>query len=414
MVHLRRRASLVLGIGLFATSCVVDRAEPPAGDADAAGAGTAGGTGGLPASTAGGSGAGGVAGLGGSGGWGGAGVAAMPGNAGVPSSSAGVAGVGGAAAGAGGFQAGTGAGAGTSGAGGEAATSQGGLAGVGAEGGSGGGAGESSGGSAGSTAGTASGGAGQAGAGGGGSTEFSVCSSAPPAGTRVVSVYVIGDSTASVYAMDVYPRTGWAQVFGDWFAPACAVVKDKALSGRSSKSFFDEGAWTPVKDALLPGDFVLIQFGHNDEKSDDPARFTDPQTTYKQYLTTYVNDTRAKQASPVLLTSIHRNGWTGTMLKDSHGAYLPAVRELATALGVPLIDAAVLTETYFERIGQTATTALFMNLAAGESPNYPDGNSDNTHLKETGARAVAGLVAFDAYQQRLPLGRLLDSVPVAP
>jgi len=330
----------------------------------------------------------------------------MPGSAGVLSGGAGATVGGGTAGGAGGFQAG---GAGLGGSGG----SSGGVAGASPEGGAGA-ISAGVGGTAGGTAGASSGGAGQAGTAGGGSTEFAVCSSAPPTGTRVASIVVIGDSTASVYASDVYPRTGWGQVFGDWFAPACGVVKDKALSGRSSKSFYDEGAWTPIRDALLPGDFVLIQFGHNDEKSEDPARFTDPQTTYKQYLTTYVNDTRAKQASPILLTSIHRNGWNGTTIKDSHGAYLPAVRELAASLDVPLIDAAVLTQTYFERIGQAATTALFMNLNPGESPNYPDGNSDNTHLKETGARAVAGLIAHDAYRQQLPLARLLDSVPVAP
>jgi lysophospholipase L1-like esterase len=78
---------------------------------------------------------------------------------------------------------------------------------------------------------------------------------------------VIGDSTASPYAADLYRRMGWAQPLQDYYAPACAAIQDRAISGRSSKSFFDEGAWTPVRDALKSGDFVLIQFGHNDEKS---------------------------------------------------------------------------------------------------------------------------------------------------
>ena len=241
---------------------------------------------------------------------------------------------------------------------------------------------------------------------------FGVCTGAPAGGA--VTIHVIGDSTASIYASSLYPRTGWGQVLGDYYAPACAVVSDKALSGRSSKSFYDEGAWAPVRDALAPGDFVLIQFGHNDEKSDDLTRYTDPQTTFKQYLTTYINDTRAKQATPVLLTPIHRNGWTGTMIKDSHGAYPPAMRELAADLNVDLIDLTLLTQLYFERIGEAATTILFMNLQPGEFPNYPDGNADNTHLRETGARAVAQLANYDAYQQQLPLAALLSAVPVAP
>lgn len=251
--------------------------------------------------------------------------------------------------------------------------------------------------------------------GSGGSTgAFSVCSGTPPAGTKVVSLYVIGDSTASIYASNLFPRTGWAQVLGDYYSSSCVLVKDKALSGRSSKSFYDEGSWTPVRDALVAGDFVVIQFGHNDEKSDDATRYTEPQTTYKQYLTTYVNDTRAKKAFPVLATSINRNSWSGTKLSDTHGGYPPAVRELAAALSVPLVDLTALTKTYFERIGPAATNVLFMNLGVGEFPNYPSGNSDNTHLRETGARAIAQLFNSDAYRQKLPVATLLKAVPVAP
>lgn len=257
-------------------------------------------------------------------------------------------------------------------------------------------------------------GTGAGGGGGGGGQAFGVCSEAPPAETRVVTLYVIGDSTASVYGSDLYPRMGWGQVLGDYYSPACAVVVDKALSGRSSKSFMDEQAWTPVRDALVAGDYVLIQFGHNDEKSEDPARYTDPRTTYKQYLTTYVTDTRDRGAIPVLLTSIQRNNWDGATIRDSHGDYPPAVRELAAELDVALVDMAALTRDYFERIGQAETTVLFMNLAPGEFANYPGGNSDNTHLRETGARIVSRLLNADAFRQQLPLATLLSEVPIAP
>ena len=254
---------------------------------------------------------------------------------------------------------------------------------------------------------------GTAATGGATSTPFSICTGKPASG-RVVSIYVIGDSTASIYTSDLYPRTGWGQVLGDYFSATCAVVKDKALSGRSSKSFYDEGAWTPIRDGLVAGDFVIIQFGHNDEKSDDPTRYTVPQTTYKQYLTTYITDTQAKKAFPILATSINRNQWSGATLSDTHGAYPPAVRELAAALSVPLVDLTALTKTYFERIGQTETTKLFMDLAAGQFPNYPSGNTDNTHLQETGARIIARLFNSDAYRQKLPVASNLSAIPVAP
>ena len=172
--------------------------------------------------------------------------------------------------------------------------------------------------------------------------------------------------------------------------------------------------WSEVSTALKSGDYVLIQFGHNDEKSEEPTLYTEPQTTYKQYLTMYVNDTRAKQATPILLTSIHRNSWNGTTLKDTHGAYPPAVRELAQSLKVDLIDLAALTKTYFERIGPSETPKVFLILTAGQSPNYPNGVTDNTHLQEAGARGIGRLAMADAYAQKLTLATLLKAVPSAP
>jgi lysophospholipase L1-like esterase len=238
-----------------------------------------------------------------------------------------------------------------------------------------------------------------------------VCTSA----AKATTIYMIGDSTMSVYAATLAPRMGWGQPFGTYFNASCATVVDKALSGRSSKSFFDEGAWAPVKNALKSGDYVFIQFGHNDEKNEEPTLFTDPQTTYKQFLTTYVTDTRAKMATPILLTSINRNNWsTGTTVKDTHGAYPPAVRELAASLKVDLIDLTALTKTYFERIGQAETAKLFLILAAGASPNYPTGVTDNTHLQEKGALAIGQLAMADAWAQKLSIASFLKAVPIAP
>jgi lysophospholipase L1-like esterase len=240
------------------------------------------------------------------------------------------------------------------------------------------------------------------------------CNGSGAAAADTPTLWVIGDSTASVYAANLYPRMGWAQPLQDSFAPACATIQDRAISGRSSKSFFDEGAWTPVRDALKRGDFVLIQFGHNDEKSGDPLRFTDPFTTFQQYLSTYLDDTLARGATPILLTPIQRNKWTGPVLADTHGQYPAAIRDLAQARGVALVDATALTKSYFESIGESATTLLFMDLAVGQFPNYPDGNVDNTHLQEGGARAIARLILADLARQGSPIARLLRQAPMAP
>jgi lysophospholipase L1-like esterase len=233
-------------------------------------------------------------------------------------------------------------------------------------------------------------------------------------GQSVPTLYVIGDSTASVYAKDLYPRTGWAQVLTSYFAPGCAVVSDKALSGRSSKSFYDEGSWTPVRNALRAGDYVFIQFGHNDEKSDDAARYTQPATTYTQYLTKYIDETQAEGATPLLLTPIQRNEWSAGKIVDTHGDYPAAVQRLADQRKLGLIDMTALTDSYFERIGEAMTTALFMNLAPGESPNYPSGNQDDTHLKEQGAKLVCQLAVADLYRQDLAPAQLLKMAPELP
>ena len=235
------------------------------------------------------------------------------------------------------------------------------------------------------------------------------CNTAGAATSKTPTVYVIGDSTASIYTADLFPRTGWAQPLQDYFTPACATIQDKALSGRSSKSFFDEGDWTPIKAAIRAGDYVLIQFGHNDEKTDDPLRFTDPFTTYEMYLSIYIDDTIAKGATPILLTSINRNSWSNGVLNDTHGNYPVAVRQLAAAKKVALVDATALTKTYFQRIGQAATTLLFMDLAPGQFPNYPTGNTDDTHLQEVGARTIAQMILADMYRQAFPVAYSAES-----
>jgi lysophospholipase L1-like esterase len=219
-------------------------------------------------------------------------------------------------------------------------------------------------------------------------------------------LYVIGDSTASIYAASLYPRTGWAQILQSFFIADSVIVADSALSGRSSKSFYDEGHWTPVKNALRKGDYVIIQFGHNDEKTDDAARGTLPGTTFKQYLSIYIDDAIAKGAIPLLATPMMRNSWANnTTVSNSHitadGDYPQAMRDLAASKNIALIDATALTKAFFEKIGKDSTTKLFLNLAAGEWPNYPSGNTDNTHLQERGAKAVAQLIVNDIARQKI-------------
>jgi len=226
-------------------------------------------------------------------------------------------------------------------------------------------------------------------------------------------LFIIGDSTASIYSSSLYPRNGWGQILQAFFNSDEIVVVDKALSGRSSKSYYtDPSGWVTVLNAIGAEDYLFIQFGHNDQKTDD--RHTDPYTTYQDYLSIYIDSARARGAYPVLLTSIHRNSWNGDAIEDSHGDYPPAMRALAIEKDVPLIDLHAKTETLFESLGVDYTTnEIFMNLPAGVWVNYPDGNEDNTHFQENGAYKICKLIAEGITElNALPEMDILDNALV--
>lgn len=208
-----------------------------------------------------------------------------------------------------------------------------------------------------------------------------------------VHVYIAGDSTASTYVSSLAPRAGWGQAL-PVFLTANAVAVNVAKSGASSKSFIDLGRLDHILALIKSGDYLLISFGHNDEKIDDPTRYTEPSTTYKSYLSQYIDKSRAKGAIPVLLTPVERRHFTSAgVMSPSHGAYPAAMRELAVAKGVPLIDLTASSTALWNRVGVEGSKNYFMIFAAGQYPNYPDGSADNTHFQAFGAIEVARLVA---------------------
>jgi len=212
----------------------------------------------------------------------------------------------------------------------------------------------------------------------------------PPPLTANVVLHIAGDSTAAIFpATDPTMRVGWGAVLQQFFTDGVRV-DDAARSGRSSKSFIDEGLWAALEAQIQPGDYVLIQFAHNDEKTDDPARYTDPATTFRDYLRMYVGQSRSLGAFPVLLTPICRRDFSGTMILNTHGAYPDAVRAVAADTGTPLIDMTQKTTALLESLGAAASVALF---ATG----------DNTHLSAEGAPMVAKLVIDGIRELGLPL-----------
>ncbi|MGW7056581.1 rhamnogalacturonan acetylesterase [Streptomyces sp. NPDC054887] len=210
---------------------------------------------------------------------------------------------------------------------------------------------------------------------------------------RMRTVYIAGDSTAADKYRSEAPESGWGTAL-PFFLHEHLRVSNHAVNGRSSKSFIDEGRLTPILDAVRPGDFLLVQFGHNDQKRADPARYTEPWTSYREHLLQYVTGARARGALPVLLTSVERRRFdaAGTAL-PTHGEYPEAVRALAAERDVPLLDIAALSLALWQKLGPEASKEYFHWLAPGESPNYPDGVSDNTHFHPPGAIEVARMTA---------------------
>ena len=206
------------------------------------------------------------------------------------------------------------------------------------------------------------------------------------------TVYVAGDSTAATWATADMPKAGWGQALPVFLRPEIDVVNE-ALSGASSKSFVDLGRLDRILAAIRPGDLLLVSFGHNDEKSEDPARYTEPWSTFQDYLRRYLDGARAAEAQPVLVTPVERRRFTADGVAYlSHGEYPDAMRALAADTRTPLIDLTALSFALWGSLGPEATKDYFLWLDAGESPNYPDGVADNTHFSAHGAIEVARLV----------------------
>jgi len=175
--------------------------------------------------------------------------------------------------------------------------------------------------------------------------------------------------------------TGWGMEFQQFFNSQSVKVVNNALSGASSKSYATFSAWTETYNSMSQGDYLFIQFGHNDEPGHSASVMTDPYTTYQDYLQVYIDAARSKGVYPVLLTSVERNIWSGSVLSDSHGDYPEAMIALAQEQDVPLIDMTAKTRTLYYSLGQSYLT------------NYFFMSGDYTHFKVLGANRVAELTA---------------------
>ena len=252
---------------------------------------------------------------------------------------------------------------------------------------------------------------------------------------KVTTIFIIGDSTAAQKDLSKgSPERGWGMALQQYFDEAYIKVDNHAVNGRSSKSFIDEGRWDKVLALIKPGDYVIIQFGHNDEKA-QPERHTDPGSTFDYNLSRYIRETRERGGIPIVMNPVVRRNWgkpseggepigtsiddealrnttateapllsegSGEVLIDTHGLYAVAPRNVAQRMNCLFVDANKITHDLEQQLGVESSKKLHMWYKPGEHPALPDGRQDNTHYNEYGAKVVAGLLA-DALCEEIPL-----------
>ena len=244
---------------------------------------------------------------------------------------------------------------------------------------------------------------------------------------KVTTIFIIGDSTAAKKDLSTgSPERGWGMALQCYFDDAFIRVDNHAVNGRSSKSFINEGRWDKVLSLIKPGDYVIIQFGHNDEKP-KADRHTDPGSTFDYNLAKFVRETREKGGIPIIMNPVVRRNFAvmtakndddealrnttfkdapkqveGDSLVDTHGLYRVAPRDVAERMNCLFIDANQITHDLEQSLGVEGSKKLHMWYKPGEHEALPKGRQDNTHYNIYGAHQVARFFA-DALCEQVPL-----------
>ena len=209
-------------------------------------------------------------------------------------------------------------------------------------------------------------------------------------------LFIAGDSTAATKLEEKRPETGWGELLHEFISPNLEVC-NSAQNGRSTKSFIEEGLLDQLDKEIQEGDFLLIQFGHNDEKKEDPKRYTTAYGTYQENLLKFVTVARRHQAVPILITSITRRRFIDKEFIDPNalGEYPMAMIELAKKYDILCIDMFKISQKILQDLGDQDSRKLFMHFKPNESKNYPNGLEDNTHFTPYGAKIFASLIAIE-------------------
>jgi lysophospholipase L1-like esterase len=225
--------------------------------------------------------------------------------------------------------------------------------------------------------------------------------------SRTITIYLAGDSTMAQKLPEKRPETGWGEKLAGFFQDGKVTIENRAQNGRSTRTFIEEGRWQAIVEQIQPGDYVFIQFGHNDESKEKVDRYTPP-ADYRNNLIRFITEVRGKKGFPILLTPVMRRRFDRNgVLQDSHGEYPGIVRSVATEYEIPLIDMHRDSGRILKLYGPEESRKLFLQLKPNENPNYPKGIEDNTHFNPVGAEVMASLAVAGIRESKLGLVKYL-------
>ncbi len=219
--------------------------------------------------------------------------------------------------------------------------------------------------------------------------------------TRAPKLFLIGGSTMATFP-ETRPVVGWGQKL-PLFLKDPAQIDNRAKSGRSTKSFIDQGLWAEVIRDMTAGDFLIMCWGTNDS-ANDPARRTEPRKDFQANLERFIRETRAKGATPIVATAVVRRQWDAAgNFVEPPSEYVVVTREVAARERAPLLELRHATVALERSLGVEGSIALHLYLPPGKFEAYPNGAKDDTHYNAHGATRVAELVVAEIRRLKLPL-----------
>ncbi|MGE0079282.1 MAG: rhamnogalacturonan acetylesterase [Bacteroidales bacterium] len=224
-----------------------------------------------------------------------------------------------------------------------------------------------------------------------------------------ITIFLVGDSTMADKPIEDNPERGWGQMFPQFFNKDIKI-ENHAKNGRSTKSFIEEGRWDSVMMKVKKGDYVFIEFGHNDAKVEDPKRYAEAHTTYKDNLIRFIDDCKKRGATPILLTPIVRRKFDDNgQLTETHGDYPSVVREVAKLKRIKMIDMNEKSRKLVSEYGVEKSKLLYLHIEPGVYKSLPDGKNDDTHFSELGATKMAELVIEGLNEHKIKLVKYLNA-----